>query len=341
MNPALIREHVNPASDHLRAEFRALISGCAVCNLNARAWIAVTGSDRVRWLNGMVTNNVRDLPVSHGVYAFLLNPQGKILADLYAYNLGDSLIVETDRTQLPKILETFDRYIIMDDVEIADVTEKFAGFAVAGRAALTTLETAGLCVPALRPLEVATVPWESENITVVRGDNPNIVTYECWVPPQSASEVFTALTRGGALHASAAAFECLRIASGIPRYGIDIREKDLPQETGQERAINFSKGCYIGQEIVERIRSRGAVHRQFTGFTIEGPLPQAGAELLREGKKAGEITSAAALPLNSSDARNVGLGYIRRELAAVNQPLEGDRFQATPISLPFSEFFQS
>jgi folate-binding protein YgfZ len=340
MNPAVIHDNVNAASDHPRAEFRALVSDCAVYDLHSKARIAVTGSDRVRWLNGMVTNNVRDLPVGHGVYAFLLNPQGKILGDLYAYNLGESLIVETDRTQSQRILETFARYIIMDDVEVADVTEKFAGIGVVGRKALTTLEAAGLRPAALQSLQVATVPWAGNDITMVRGDNPNVEIYEFWFSPQSAAEVSATLIQAGAIHASATALECLRIASGIPRYGVDIREKDLPQETGQERALNFSKGCYIGQEIVERIRSRGAVHRQFSGFMIDGPLPPAGVELQHEGKKAGEITSAAALPLNGGDARMVALGYIRREIAALNTPLDGGRFQAMPVRLPFSDFFQ-
>src|SRR5215813_8862100 len=95
-------------------QFRALISGCGVYQSTTRARIKLTGEDRVRWLNGMVTNNIRDLAVNHGVYAFLLNPQGRILGDLYAYNLGDSLLIETEQSQLAKMLEIFDHYIIMD-----------------------------------------------------------------------------------------------------------------------------------------------------------------------------------------------------------------------------------
>src|SRR6202047_4031217 len=115
---------VTTASDFgdVRAEFQTLLSGCGLYDLSGRAKIAVTGSDRVRWLNGMVTNNVRDLAPGHGVYAFLLNPQGRILGDLYAYNQGQSLLVDTDQPQLEKVLAVFDKYIIMDDVEVANVS---------------------------------------------------------------------------------------------------------------------------------------------------------------------------------------------------------------------------
>ena len=134
--------------------------------------------------------------------------------------------------------------------------------------------------------------------------------------------------RAGARPVGTAALDLLRIAAGIPRYGIDIRERDLPQETEQERALNFSKGCYVGQEIVERIRSRGQVRRKFTGFEVNGPLPAPGSKVLVEGKDVGEITSAASLPLSgrrapggtglhpprSSDARQAsGGGWERRQ----------------------------
>src|SRR5271165_4504138 len=107
-----------------RAEFQNLLSGCGLYDLSQRAKIAVTGDDRVRWLNGMVTNNVRDLPLGRGVYAFLLNAQGRIQGDIYAFQRGDSLLVDTERGQLEKVLQIFDRYIIADDVELAEIGDK-------------------------------------------------------------------------------------------------------------------------------------------------------------------------------------------------------------------------
>ena len=130
-----------------------------------------------------------------------------------------------------------------------------------------------------------------------------------------------ALVKAGARPVGTAALDLLRIAAGIPRYGVDIRERDLPQETEQERALNFSKGCYVGQEIVERIRSRGQVRRKFTGFEIDGQLPAAGSKIQVEGKDVGEITSAASLPLAGGE-RRVALGYIRREAATPGKRVE-------------------
>jgi aminomethyltransferase len=106
-----------------------------------------------------------------------------------------------------------------------------------------------------------------------------------------------------------------RIARGIPQFGVDIRERDLPQETGQMRALSFTKGCYLGQEIVERIRSRGAVHRQFAKFTVHGTLPAPGVKIQAEGKDVGEITSAAVVPFAQGD-QAIALGYLRREADA-------------------------
>ena len=137
-----------------------------------------------------------------------------------------------------------------------------------------------------------------------------------------------------------AALDLLRIAEGIPRYGIDIRERDLPQETEQERALNFSKGCYVGQEIVERIRSRGQVRRKFTGFEVNGPLPAPGSKVLVEGKEVGEITSAASLPLSGGGERHVALGYIRREVATPGKQVEAGGSAAGVANLPFAEAFR-
>src|SRR5207253_1910917 len=135
---------------------------------------------------------------------------------------------------------------------------------------------------------------------------------ELWIAPSDAAATWQALVAAGAEPAGVEALELDRIARGEPRYGQDIRERELPQETGQQRALHFQKGCYIGQEIVERIRSRGAVHRQFSGFVFRDSLPAPGAKIEAAGKEVGEITSTAALPGNNG-GRRVGLGYMQPE----------------------------
>jgi aminomethyltransferase len=130
----------------------------------------------------------------------------------------------------------------------------------------------------------------------------------------------------------------LRVAAGIPRYGQDIRERDLPQETEQQRAVHFSKGCYIGQEIVERIRSRGNVHRKFTGFEVQGALPSLGTKIQSDGRDIGEITSVASLPLAGGE-RPVALGYIRREIATPGKQFQVGNTQLSVAALPFPEIF--
>ena len=303
-----------PGSGEIRAEFEALISGCGVFKLTDRAKISLTGSDRVRWLNGMVTNNVRDLAPGRGVYAFVLNPQGHILGDLYAYNRGESLLVDTAAPQLPKMLELFDRYIIMDDVEVANFSDKIAAIGIAGARVLEVLRNAGFAIPELQPLEFREMTWREAAVTVVRAEGDKRQAYEIWLAPEHAENLFGVLRESGATPVGAAALELYRIALGVPRYGVDIRERDLPQETEQTRALNFTKGCYVGQEIVERIRSRGSLHRKFTGFLVEGLLPAAGTKVQAESKDVGEITSVASLPLPDGE-RRVALGYIRREAA--------------------------
>ncbi|MGZ4732801.1 MAG: CAF17-like 4Fe-4S cluster assembly/insertion protein YgfZ [Terriglobales bacterium] len=321
----------------VRSEFQALLSASGVYDLGSRAKISLTGGDRVRWLNGMVTNNIRDLAPGHGVYAFLLNPQGHILGDLYAYNRGESLLVDTEQTQREKILAVFDKYIIMDDVEVA--SENLAAIGIAGPKSREALQAAGFAVPDLRPLQFGAATWQQTAVTLVRGDNPCVESFELWLAPGDLEQVYEELVKAEARPVGTAALDLLRIAAGIPRYGTDIRERDLPQETEQERALNFSKGCYVGQEIVERIRSRGQVRRKFTGFEVKGPLPAPGSKIQVEGKDVGEITSAASLPLAGAES-SVALGYIRREVATPGKPVEADGSAAIVSNLPFAEVFK-
>jgi aminomethyltransferase len=307
-----------PDFGNTHAEFRALLSGCGVYDLSGRAKISVTGGDRVRWLNGMASNNIRDLAVGHGVYAFLLNAQGRIQTDLYVYNLGDSLMLDIDGRQKDKVLSHFDKFIIMDDVEVKDASETVTAIAVAGPQAQEVLRQAGIESPDLAPLQFCSPTCNCDcgctQCTLVRGDSPTGTAYEIWLAPDKVKSTWDALVAAGATSVGTHAAELFRISLGIPQFGVDIRERDLPQETGQTRALNFTKGCYLGQEIVERIRSRGAVHRQFAAFKIEGTLPQPGTKLVAAEKEVGEITSSAILPLPGGDT-SVALGYVRREAA--------------------------
>lgn len=319
--------------------FQTLLSACGVAELNSRAKIKLSGKDRVRWLNGMITNNIRDLAVGHGVYGFLLNPQGRIQGDLYAFQHPEALIVDTDRRQFENILTLFRRYIIMDKVEVADITDTFAVLQVTGNSSLAVLKAAGFEFPDLQPLQFVTAQWNGAPVTVVRDDMPVLPSYQLWYDPTSQSSVLEALVRSGATTINSGSFELLRIALGIPRVGQDIRDRDLPQETGQARALNFAKGCYIGQEIVERIRSRGNVHRTFQGFLIEGPLPSSGTAIEIEGKNVGEVTSAASLPHHGGEQK-VALGYLRREFATPGNKILIGNTNAEVASLPFTKFFQ-
>src|ERR1700677_1003538 len=137
-------------------EFSALLTGCGIYDLGFRARISLTGNDRVRWLNGMVTNNIRDLAVGRGLYAFLLNPQGRILGDMFVYNPGEALIVETDRSQVEKIVATFEHYIIMDDVQVTNLSAQQTTLGLAGPKSRALLNAAGIGVPELHPLQMIT-----------------------------------------------------------------------------------------------------------------------------------------------------------------------------------------
>ncbi len=324
-------------------EFSALLSGCGIYDLGFRARISLTGGDRVRWLNGMVTNNIRDLGAGRGVYTFLLNPQGRILGDMFVYNAGESLIVETDRSQVEKIAATFDHYIIMDDVEITNIGEEQTALGLAGPKSRAMLNAAGIEVPEMQPLEIIAPKCNCDcgcvECTVVRGEDAQQESYEIWLASKDVYKTWRALVAAGATPVGSEAAEMQRIAAGIPLYGVDIRERDLPQETEQMRALNFNKGCYVGQEIVERIRSRGNVHRKFTGFIIEGAAAiDAGAKIIAgkagDEKEVGDVTSIAVLRTRLGE-QTLALGYIRREVGVPGREVMIGAAKATVTQLPF------
>jgi folate-binding protein YgfZ len=316
-----------------KAEFAALTKASGVYDLGWRGKIIVTGEDRGRWLNGMVTNNIKDLPLNSGNYNFLLNAQGRIQGDMYVYNRGEYLLIDSERSQVEHLTKTLDHFIIMDDVELTDASEKITSVGVQGPKSTEILKTIGIEPNCPGPLTVCDLTWNTIGISVTRMANEDYLTYEVWLAPENAGKLWDALVAAGAIPTGTEALEMFRVLAGVPKYGADIRDRDLPQETEQKHALNFTKGCYIGQEIVERIRSRGNVHRMFTGFILDG-MAERGMKIIANEKEIGELTSIARIPLDSGE-KVLALGYIRREAGPIGAQVKVGESTATVASLPF------
>ncbi|MFZ0744408.1 MAG: folate-binding protein [Terracidiphilus sp.] len=324
-------------------EIAALVRGAAVHDLGWMKRLAVRGDDRFRWLSGMVTNMVKDLAPDAGAWNLVLNAQGRIQGDLTVWREGDGLELVISADQYDRLLAHLEHFIIMDDVDLVPLGLEPGGaetaLGLAGPQAGEVLGRMGL--PALaEPMTGTRVEWNGLNLRILRGYGSLTPHYELWTPAVGMTRLWRTLSTAGASPVGAKAVEAFRIAEAIPIYGIDMVERDLPQETSQMRAIHFNKGCYLGQEIVERIRSRGNVHRHLRSLELKGPIPEAGTELKIDGSAAGQITSAAELQL-SDGGRVFALGMMRANAEASNQPLTytagtavGDaRILATPLNL--------
>lgn len=318
-------------SQDLARELHALISQAGLVDLSGRVLVTITGKDRVRWLHNMVTNNVRDLPLNRGNYNFVLNAQGRILGDLYVFNRGESLLLETDRAQLDALVPTLKRFIIMDKVELSPLQDQSA-IGICGPEAEKILADSGIQAAGLEPLEARDVTVNGISAVLIRGPEQKPHWYELWTDQKQISKLREQLLRAGAQPIGTEAVEVWRVLRGIPLYGQDIRERDLPQETGQIQTLHFSKGCYIGQEIVERIRSRGQVHRKFTGFEFSAPVNP--GKLEAEGRTLAEVTTAVRVPGARGD-KFLGLGYVRHQAVPPGGELDFHGVRARVVGLPF------
>ncbi len=319
------------------AELKSMLSGAAAFDLGYRTRILITGSDRLRWLNGMVTNAVQALPEGQGNYSFILNAQGRIQGDGYVYREAGFLLLDTDRSQAPHLMQHLDHFIIMDDVELKLLDSSTTAIGIAGPGAPGILAALGL--PAPGPLHFTIAEYQGFDITVVQEYGIRTPRYALWFEPQFAEQIWNAVLAAGAVPAGIAALESLRILEGTPRYGADILEKHLAQETAQARALNFNKGCYLGQEIVERIRSRASIHRSLRQFVLTGAVPATGAELrapdaaTAEARPIGNLTSVAAYELPGIPA-TLALGVVRIEPLERHAILEFDGGTALPLDAP-------
>jgi tRNA-modifying protein YgfZ len=283
--------------------YQALRHGAAWIDLSARGRITVRGRDRARLLHAITSNEVKKMPTGAGCYAFLLNPQGRIQADLNLFCFEDRFLIDTEPELREKVHLHIKRYIIADQVELEDVTAQTASIGLEGPTAAAILATLGAPVP---PADYAHAAWDAATVAAVTATGQPGVRIFC--PAENTTALVHQLESAGAVAATEDDVRLIRIENGRPRYGEDIRDTSLPQETQQMHAISFTKGCYLGQEIVERIRAQGRVNKKLTRVVLPGSeIPPPGTKTTIDGAEA-EVTSAIVSP---SSNEVIALAYVR------------------------------
>ena len=286
--------------------YDALRESAAWMDLSSRGKIRLTGEDRARLLHAMTTNQIQALTPGEGCYTFFLNAQGRILADSNVLCQAEAILLDTEPETRERVFQHLDQFIIADDVTLEDTTVELATIAVEGPQAAAALHGLGAPLP---EVEQSWHAWGDR--IVLRAATTGPSGWLMFVPEAGKQALIDSL--GGLPQAGYEAARAVRIENGKPRYGEEITERFLLQETGQMRAVNFSKGCYLGQEIVERVRSRGQVHRHLRAIQIDGQtVPPIGSKLTAEGKDLGEVVSAAFSPALN---KIVAMAYIRTDAA--------------------------
>jgi len=302
--------------------YYALRTTAAWLDLSARGRIYATGDDRARLLHAMTTNHVQQLTPGTGCYAFFLNAQGHIQADVNLLCLEDRFLLDTEPETRERVFRHLDKYIIADDVALEDVTESMASVAVEGPQTAAVLAAVGAPVP---DAEYAHALWNGAIIQ--RVSETGAPGFRIFVPVEAKADWIARLESAGAVYATPDEARTVRLEQGKPRYGEDIFDTTLPQETRQLHAVHFTKGCYLGQEIVERIRSRGHVNRLLVKLEVEGESPLArGTKVTAGAAEAGEVTSSAFSP---GLGRVVALAYVRAQYASEATALDAGGRPAT------------
>lgn len=362
----------------LQSDYQTLLVGPALVDRSYRALLEIGGADRAVWLHNLTTNQVKNLGRGEGNYAFVLNNQGRILFDVNVLVRIDSIWLDLDRCFLETARNHFTKYCITEDVTVVDRSAEFTRFGLVGRQAPSLLTELGVSnAAAMAQLNHVTIGWPIANPSRERGQpvNPNrdreesdqsrrreptvipIIRHdfcgpfavEWFVPADRASEFrSTLIDRYRAVPVGDDAVQVRRIEAGIPWPGREITDEYLPAETRQlERAVNYQKGCYLGQEVVERMRSRGVVARQLVGLRLDGPiaLPLPLGEGRGEGrpqvfdpdgKPTGLVTSACHSPALNAP---IALAYVKTLSSAVGTNLnitwDGCTAKGVVVELPF------
>jgi len=289
--------------------WRAVRERAGVFGAPFRAWVRVVGEDRANFLQGMLTNDVRRLALGEGAYAAFLTQQGRVVSDLRVYCMADGFLLDFPASSASAAQARLERFVVADDVEFVPLEDWLV--AAEGPRAGAVLQRVGISPPPGR-FGASCVPWGGHSLRVVGASHTGENGWLLGGPPDVAEALREALVRAGAEPVGTDAIEALRIEAGIPWIGIDMDDSTLVLEAELEGAIGFGKGCYLGQEVVERVAARGHVNRYRRGLVAEsGPLAP-GWRLSAGSREVGRITSAAWSPHLQ---KFVAMGYVWRECA--------------------------
>lgn len=312
-------------------EYWAVKKAAGIADLSHLGRLRVTGKDRITFLNGLLTNDIAKLQDNRGVHSALLNTKARVLADMYVYNQPDGVIIDTSDSQGVRVKKLLDQFIITEEVRIEDLAESELLLTLQGPLAEQSLrQVLGIVVGNLGQLE-------SKNVgpgLIIARDRTGHGGYDLLLPQEEAEAVWQGfLLKGrelGLEPVGSSALEVLRLERGIPRYGVDVDEYTIVLEAGYGDAISFTKGCYLGQEVVARATHIGRVNRRLVQLQVETAESQNGGLLVRDGKEVGKLTSSAFSP---GLAMTVGLGYVQRDFASegtkLNVEVEGKSHPGT------------
>lgn len=321
-----------------RTEYEAAKNGVALIDKSYRASFSFAGPDRVRYLNAILTNNIKDLVPGQGNVSLLLNPQGHIQAEIETYAEPERLFCVSFAMIRESLIGALDKYIIMDDVTLTDETDRYGTLALEGpKAADVVKELTGLNLA-----ELPELGWKESAVNeivcrVFRRSAGSVAGAEFVIEREQLAAAWSSLSEAVKSHGGApvgyTALNALRLEQRIPWFGYDFGEKQIPHEAGlQDSHISYTKGCYTGQEIVERVRSRGHVNRVRVSLKFDSKTPpELGTSLLVDGKEVGIVTRSGFSPALDSA---IGMGYVRRGKSATGSTLTCNDVIAEVIATP-------
>jgi folate-binding protein YgfZ len=306
--------------------YRAATEAAAVTELDAFGLIKLTGNDRVSWLQGMITNDVEKLRPGAGCYAAHLTPQGKIVAHMIVVKDEDALWLSLERAAIPRLIDAFDKLLIMEDVQVADVSDAYSILRIVGPNA-EKAASEWLAAPVGLQGLFSHRKIDASRVVVSQ------LGYDIWVPRGQTDGVLRFLAQQDVTAIDHGTWDVLRTEAGIPVYGVDIDETTTMPELG-EKGISYEKGCYIGQEVVAKVKYIGHVNRRFVGLLIAGnELPELKSAIRKGGREVGYVTTALFSP---GLKKLMALGFVSRSAYAAGSEVEVGSGVATITDLPFS-----